>query len=315
MITVLQYNHYMKEINILLPIFDEEDNIEFIFSKISNAVKDLNYLFLVTLVDDGSKDGSWNIIRNLKDENINFKKIKLSRNFGHQSAIFAGLQYNKSDAVIIMDADFQDDPKYIPNFIKKWEDGFQIVLGKRTDRDEGRLRKFVINIFFKIQKSISNINIPENVGHYSLLDKIVVDELNLMPEKKKFLLGLRSFVGFKSTEINIVKNKRRSGESISYRGLFGYSINGLLSFSSLPLKLIGFIGILISTGSLLFSFVTLYLRVVLGVSLFDWDFGLTSIYFLSGIQLFAMSVLGQYISKIFDEVRGRPSFIIDKIID
>ena len=305
----------MKSINIVLPIYNEETNIPILCNEIKSSIEDLEFKFELTFVDDGSNDNSWNEIKKIVIDGIKIKKIKLSRNFGHQSAIFAGLSKNTSDAVIIMDADLQDDPLFIKDFINKWLEGYQIVLGKRVARDEGRLRTFIIKIFFKIQNRISNIFIPENVGHYSLISKNVVAELNNFPETKKFLLGLRSFVGFKTTEIPIKKNKRVHGKSMSYKGLFKYSINGLLSFSSLPLKFIGSLGIFISIGSLLFSFITLYLRTFHNVKIFDWDFGLTSIYFLSGIQLFAMSILGQYISKIFDEVRSRPSFIIEELTE
>ena len=299
--------------NILLPIFNEEQSITELISEIELSIKELDINFVITLVDDGSEDKSWEIIKKMESKNLSFRKIKLTRNFGHQAAIFAGLENFNEDFVIILDADFQDDPKYLTEFINVWKQGNKIVLAKKVKRKDKRFRRFLTKLYFKIQSKLSQINIPQDVGHFCLLDKLVVTELNNMPEKNKFLLGLRTYVGYKSAYVEVTKNKRKYGSSkMSLMQLVNLSLDGIIGFSAVPLNLIGVIGIFISMGALLFSLYTLILNLVFNIKVGGWDFGLTSIYFLSGIQLLSISIIGQYISKIFHETKKRPSYIIEK---
>jgi len=306
----------VKKINILIPIYNEEESIEELIGSIKDVVSPLSYEFSFTLVEDGSADESWNIIKNLHVDNIKMRKIKLSRNFGHQGAIFSGLDLFNEDALLLIDSDFQDNPKYIPELIKKWEEGSDIVLAKRIARKESLLRRLAISIYFKIQNRLSEISIPKNVGHFSLLDKKIVNEILNFPERKKFLLGIRAYVGFKVAYVDVIKEKRKYGNpKMNLKKLIKLSSEGLIGFSTAPLNLIGIVGVLISFGSIVFSLYTLVLNLFFGEKVLNWDFGLTSIYFLSGIQLLSISVLGQYIGKIFDETKRRPQYIVEEIID
>lgn len=306
----------MKKINILIPIYNEEESIEELIGFIKDVVSPLNYEFSFTLVEDGSTDESWKIIKNLNIDNIKMRKIKLSRNFGHQGAIFSGLDLFSEDALLLIDSDFQDNPKYIPELIKKWEEGSDIVLAKRIARKESLLRRLAISFYFKIQNRLSEISIPKNVGHFSVLDKKIVNEILNFPEKKKFLLGIRAYVGFKVAYVDVIKEKRKYGNpKMNLKKLIKLSSEGLIGFSTAPLNIIGIVGVLISFGAIVFSLYTLVLNLFFGEKVLNWDFGLTSIYFLSGIQLLSISVLGQYIAKIFDETKRRPQYIIEEIID
>ena len=306
----------MKKINILIPIYNEEESIEELIGSIKDVVSPLSYEFSFTLVEDGSTDESWNIIKNLNIDNIKMRKIKLSRNFGHQGAIFSGLDLFSEDALLLIDSDFQDNPKYIPELIKKWEEGSDIVLAKRIARKESLLRRLAISVYFKIQNRLSEISIPKNVGHFSLLDKKIVNEILNFPERKKFLLGIRAYVGFKVAYVDVIKEKRKYGNpKMNLKKLIKLSSEGLIGFSTAPLNLIGIVGVLISFGAIVFSLYTLVLNLFFGEKVLNWDFGLTSIYFLSGIQLLSISVLGQYIGKIFDETKRRPQYIVEEIID
>ncbi len=306
----------MKKINILIPIYNEEESIEELIGYIKDVVTPLSYEFSFTLVEDGSADESWNIIKNLHVDNIKMRKIKLSRNFGHQGAIFSGLDLFNEDALLLIDSDFQDNPKYIPELIKKWEEGSDIVLAKRIARKESLLRRLAISVYFKIQNRLSEISIPKNVGHFSVLDKKIVNEILNFPERKKFLLGIRAYVGFKVAYVDVIKEKRKYGNpKMNLKKLIKLSSEGLIGFSTAPLNLIGIVGVLISFGAIVFSLYTLVLNLFFGEKVLNWDFGLTSIYFLSGIQLLSISVLGQYIAKIFDETKRRPQYIVEEIID
>jgi len=306
----------MKKINILIPIYNEEESIAELVHLISNVVEDLKYNFSFTLIEDGSNDSSWEIIKNLHLNNFGMRKIKLSRNFGHQGAIFCGLNHFNEDAVLIIDSDFQDNPKYLPKLIDEWENGNDIVLAKRIDRKESIFRKLLINFYFKIQNKLSEIFIPKNVGHFSLLDKKIVETINNFPENKKFLLGIRAYVGFKVSFVEVIKDKRKYGNpKMNLRKLLKLSSEGLIGFSTVPLNIIGVLGVLISLSALGFAIYTFILNVFMNEKVLNWDFGLTSIYFLSGIQLLSISILGQYIGKIFDETKNRPQYIVEELID
>lgn len=304
----------MKKIEVILPCYNEELNIPIIHDKILKATTGLNHNFNITFIDDGSKDQTWEVINNLSKKNKTTNGIRLSRNFGHQAAIEAGLKNVTDASVIIMDADMQDNPAYINDLVSKWEKGNQVVLAKRVDRDESYFRKKIFSSFFYIQNKLTDIEIPKNVGHFSLLDEAVVQQVNLFPEKFSYLNGLRSYIGFQTDFIEVIKDKRLHGSTqMSYRKLFSLGLNGIFSFSSKPLALIGLVGILISIGSLIVSAYSLYHKLRYGSTILGWDFGLSSIYFLSGIQLLSLSIIGNYIGSIFNEVKKRPNYIISEI--
>lgn len=300
-------------IEIIVPCFNEEDNIFILYKEVSDVLNELELDYRILFIDDGSTDSSWTKISDLSISNDNITGIKLSRNFGHQAAIDAGLQNSSADAIIIMDGDLQDDPSYLKDLIEKWNDGFDIVLAKRIKRRENFLRKFYISIFFRLQSYLSEINIPANVGHFSLMDSRVVSEINNFGEKIKYFNGIRAYVGFNIGSIEVVKSKRRNGEpKMTYRKLLFLGIQGIFGFSSKPLTFIAILGFLISFGSLIVSAYAFYFKVRYGTTILGWDFGLSSIYFLSGIQLFALSIIGKYVGNIFLEVKGRPSYIIQE---
>ena len=304
----------MKKIEIILPCYNEELNIPIIHDKILEATTGLIHNFNITFIDDGSTDKTWEVINNLSKENEKTNGIRLSRNFGHQAAIEAGLKNTTDASVIIMDADMQDNPSYISDLVSKWEKGNQVVLAKRVNRDESYFRKKVFSLFFYIQNMMTDIEIPKNVGHFSLLDEVVVQKINLFPEKLSYLNGLRSYVGFQTDFVEVIKEKRLHGSTqMTYRKLFSLGLNGIFSFSSKPLVLIGLVGVLISIGSLIVSAYSLYHKLRYGSTILGWDFGLSSIYFLSGIQLLSLSIIGNYIGSIFNEVKKRPNYIISEI--
>jgi glycosyltransferase involved in cell wall biosynthesis len=307
-----------KLINILIPVFNEEESIGELIDELSEAVISIdNCSFLVTIVDDGSSDSSWAIIQGLKSsKKISFKKIKLSRNFGHQAAISCGIDSFHGDCILILDSDFQDDPKYIPQMIDAWLNGSKVVLARRTKRDDGTMKNIIFSFFYKLQFFLTDIKLPKNVGHFSVLDKVVVNVLNQMPEKIRYLNGLRAYAGFSPTFIDVKKNKRKYGKTkMSYGNFLNLAFRGLFDYSVKPIRFIGLTGLLIALGSILFSIVVFIQDQFFGIRLFNWDFGLSSIYFLSGLQLLSLSIIGEYVSNIFIEVKKRPTYIIENTIN
>tara|TARA_X000001036_G_scaffold76679_2_gene68160 strand:- start:4664 stop:5590 length:927 start_codon:yes stop_codon:yes gene_type:complete len=306
-----------KKGNILIPVFNESSGINEFCSLVLDAIPTKKYNFTITLVDDGSVDDSWKIIETLKSTEATFRKIKLSRNFGHQGAIFAGLENNEEDFVIVIDADFQDDPKYINDLIREWEVGYKVVLARKIRRKGEFLKKIYTKIYFRIQNKFTQFTIPRDVGHYSLIDSSIVQKLSDLPEVNKFLIGLRAFMGSEVTYIDVVKNERKYGSSkMSFRQLFNLSIDGILSFSTLPLNLIGGVGIVLSITTIFYTLFGLLNSLLSNGKLAQINLTLAILLFISGIQLFSLSVVGQYVSKIFYETKKRPAFLIEKkIID
>ena len=308
----------MKKINIILPIYNESESIKFFLELLEKNIKNLDYQFLITLVDDGSIDSSWDEIYKFKFESVNLSilKIKLLKNFGHQAALTCGLENFIGDACILMDADFQDDPKYIKDLIEEWEKGSEVVLARRLKRDDGFIKNILFGLFYKIQYYLSDIKIPKNVGHYSLMSKKVVERINNLPEVNRYINGLRAISSYKYTFISVFKNKRKSGKSkMSFKKLFDLALKGIFDYSTKPIRLIGYAGLLISTGSILFSIIVFIQSQFYGVKVLNWDFGLSSIYFLSGLQLLSLSIIGEYIRSIFTEIKKRPVYIVDEIVD
>ena len=300
-------------INIIIPCLNEQENVINLAEQIVDKTKGLNYNFHIIFVDDGSTDNTWQNIQNLPFDNIS--GIKLSRNFGHQAAISAGINSIIDGNVILMDADLQDDPIYIPRFIKKWEEGSKIIIAKRTSRQENLFRRLVFALFFYFQSKLTSIDIPKNTGHFSFLDKEVVKQLQNFPESTKYISGNRAYVGYKTDFIDVVKKERAFGKpKMSFLKLFNLGINAIFNFSAKPLTLIGFLGFLVSFGSILFSIFALYYKINFGRTLLGWNFGLSSIYFLSGIQLLSLSIIGKYVNTIFQEVKNRPEYIIESKI-
>ncbi len=308
----------MKKINIILPAYNESESIVLFLKSLEKNIENLNYQFLITLIDDGSIDTTWDDVYNFefKSTNLNLLKIKLLKNFGHQAALTCGLEHFKGDACILMDADFQDDPKYIKELIYEWEKGSEVVLARRLKRDDGFIKNILFGLFYKIQYYLSDVKIPKNVGHFSLMSNKVVERINMLPEINRYINGLRAISSHKYTFVDVVKNKRRSGKSkMNFKNLFDLALKGIFDYSTKPIRLIGYLGLIISIGSILFSIIVFALSQFYGVKVLNWDFGLSSIYFLSGLQLLSLSIIGEYIRSIFTEIKKRPIYIVDQIID
>lgn len=306
----------MKQLgNIILPVFNEEDSIQELSRLIELEIKNLNYNFVITYIDDGSIDRTWEIIKNLKIENAKIRKIKLSRNFGHQAAIFAGIDAFNEDFAIIMDSDFQDNPKYIKFFIEKWEEGFKLVLAKKTERKGEHFKRILTKIYFAIQNKLTPFNIPKNVGHFSLIDSSAINSMRKFTEVNKFLIGIRAFVGSKIAYVEVVKEKRKYGNSkVSLSRLFNLSLDGIFSFSTVPLNILVFFSIF--TFLVILMVMTFYyFQNIFGTRAHNLSFIELSLIIINLINLLNFAVIGQYISKIFYEVKDRPTYLIEEVIE
>jgi polyisoprenyl-phosphate glycosyltransferase len=302
-------------ISIVCPFYNEESVVDEFFSAIGPVLSEINYSYEIVCVNDGSDDKTFERLKDQKKANSRIRIINLSRNFGKEAAITAGLDYSKGKAVIPIDADLQDPPELIPKMIKKWEAGSDIVLAKRVDRlEDTYFKRVTAGAFYKIHNLISDSKIPENVGDYRLMDRRVVDALSQLPERERFMKGLFSWVGFKVDSVEYSRKKRVSGNS-KFNGwkLWNFALDGITSFSTSPLRVWLYLGMLISTISFCYAALIMIRTMIYGVDVPGYASIVIAILFLGGVQLIGIGVLGEYVGRIYMETKARPLYLVRDI--
>lgn len=309
----------MKRISVVIPMYYEEEVAEECYKRTKKVLEGLdNYEHEMIFVNDGSKDKTQEILEELANKDTTVKVISFSRNFGHQAAVTAGLKYTTGDAVLIIDSDMQDPPELLVEMIKLWEQGNEVIYAKRKVRKgESKFKLITAKMFYKILNGLSDVEIPKDTGDFRLVDKKVVNVINRMPEHNKFLRGLFSWVGFKQTPIEYVRQERFAGKTkYPLNKMLKLASDGIISFSTKPLKLIGGLGIF----SIFISFIILIYSLLSYI--FSWNdltSGWTSIMvaitFFAGVQLVSIWMMSEYIARIYDDTKKRPEYIIDKKIN
>lgn len=311
----------MKKISVIVPIYNEENIVEELMRRILKSAKTLPYNFEFLFVDDGSSDNTLNLLLDIQKKENRLKIIKLSRNWGYQNAFNAGIDYADADAAILIDGDLEDPPEIIELFLKKWEEGFDIVYAVKETRCETRLKKLLFSFFYSLMERFSNVRVERQSGMFSLMDRKVISELKKFKERYKYYVGLRAFVGFKKTQIFYHREKRHAGKpKQSIWRLINYGMDALFSFSFLPIRLLTYFGLFILFAITIFSVFLIAIKIF---KLQGWIFydvpGWTSIimitFFILAIQIIFLGIIGEYIARIFDEVRNRPYYIVEKIFE
>ena len=310
---------YMRKISVVVPMYYEEDVVDECYKRLTNVLKTLeNYEYEIIFVNDGSKDKTLFLLEQIAKKDENIKILSFSRNFGHQAAVTAGLKEVTGDAVIIIDADLQDPPETICDMIKLWEQGYEVIYGKRKIRKgESAFKLLTAKMFYKTLNILSDVEIPKDTGDFRLVDRKVVDTINQMPEHNKFLRGLFSWVGYKQTAFEYERKERFAGKTkYPLRKMLKLASDGIIGFSTKPLKMVGFIGIL----SIIISIaILIYALISYAFNLNNLSAGWTSIMvtvtFFAGVQLLSIWVMSEYIGRIYDESKNRPQYIIDKKIN
>lgn len=304
-----------KLISIVVPMYFEEEVANECYTQLSNLAIKNNLDYELIFVNDGSTDNTLQILEELAKKDSHVKVISFSRNFGHQIAVTAGIDKSKGDAVVIIDADLQDPPELIPEMIKLWEKGNDVVYGKRKKRDgESFFKLTTAKLFYRILNKMSSVAIPMDTGDFRLIDRKVVEALKKMPEHNRFLRGMSSWIGFKQIPLEYERKERFAGETkYPLKKMIKFAQDGIFSFSSKPLKVVehlGFDTILIS----LVVFIYLLIKMSIGttVNSIGWITTLTIACFIGGIQLVAIGIVGEYIARIYDESKCRPLYIVDK---
>jgi polyisoprenyl-phosphate glycosyltransferase len=301
--------------SIVIPIYNEATSFPALFSRVQNLMNDLVDPCEVILVDDGSSDGSADLLDRAHIEDPRFKVIHLSRNFGHQTAITAGTQYAEGDTVTFLDADLQDPPEVLPLFIQKWREGFDVVYGIRRIRPgETRFKLWTAKLFYRVVRSLTDLAVPVDAGDFRLIDRKVANALLSLPERHRYVRGLVSWVGFKQTGVSYDRARRAKGEThYPLRKMLKLAFDAVACFSFVPLRLATAIGFLASFGAFGGILWALYIKFVSAKALHGWTSTMLAVFFIGGTQLFCMGLLGEYIGRTYDEVRKRPLYIVDSI--
>ena len=309
----------MKKVSVVIPMYYEEEVARECYQRTKKVLEELqDYDYEMIFVNDGSKDKTLEILENTAKEDNKVKVISFARNFGHQVAVTAGLRYVTGDCILIIDSDMQDPPELLPEMIKLWEDGNEVIYGKRKIRDgESVFKLFTAKMFYKVLNGLSDVEIPKDTGDFRLVDRKVVDVINSMPEHNKFLRGLFSWVGFKQKAFEYERQERFAGKTkYPLKKMLKLAGDGIISFSTKPLKIIGGLGII----SIIISFLILIYAILSyifswGNLTAGWTSLMVAITFFAGIQLTSIWMMSEYIARIYDDTKKRPEYIIDKKIN
>ena len=301
--------------SIVIPIYNEESILSELRNRLVNATSSLDRDFEVILIDDGSVDNSFELMKKIQREDGRFRILRLSRNFGHQIAISAGMDVARGEAVILMDGDLQDPPELLEQMLAKWKEGNQVVYTVKKSRKEGRIKRWAFTAFYRVLYAVSSIRIPMDAGNFSLLDRRVVDVLKQIPERHRYISGLRAWVGFKQIGIEYDRGARFAGEpQMSIGRLLALAFDGIFSFSNIPLRFAMFIGFAAATVSFAGGLYVIYEKLFTDKAILGWASTIVTITFLGGLTLMTLGIIGEYIGRIYDEVKQRPLYIISEAI-
>jgi glycosyltransferase involved in cell wall biosynthesis len=302
-------------LSVVIPVYEEEANLPVLYGRLVAVLEEIEPDFELIFVDDGSRDRSCEVMSSLSEQDERLTVIELARNFGHQVAISAGLDYARGDAVIIMDADLQDPPEVLPEFIEKWREGHEVVYAIRAHRQEGPFKRLAYTTFYRVLQRIANIDIPLDAGDFCIMDRRVVNILVNMPERNRFVRGIRSWIGLDQVGLVYERQARRSGRpKFTFTRLLYLALDGLVSFSYIPLRAISILGFSVSLISILLAVFYAIKRITSGLNPPGFATTIVAILFLAGMQLITMGVIGEYVGRIFEEVKRRPLYVVRQVV-
>jgi glycosyltransferase involved in cell wall biosynthesis len=300
------------QISVVFPVYNESENLNALVARVHPVLDNAtNGSFEVVFADDGSRDGSGKVLDALSDRDGRYKVIHFSRNFGHQAALQAGLDAASGSAVVLMDSDLQDPPELISRFIEKWREGYEVVYAIRKKRKESIWKRAAYNIFYRSMRFIAEIDAPLNAGDFCLMDRKVVDTLIALRERNRFLRGLRSWVGFRQIGVEYERDPRNAGEpKYTFRKLLGLALSGYIGFSSLPLRLASWLGLWSATAGFLLTIWVIVSKLTVPHVPQGWASTIAVILFVGGVQMIMLGVIGEYLGRVYDEVRQRPLYVV-----
>jgi dolichol-phosphate mannosyltransferase len=306
----------MPKYSLIIPIYNEEETIPELYRRVSDVMDSLDDSVELILINDGSGDRSLKLMRELQERDARVCYISFARNFGHQAAVTAGLNFARGQVIVVLDADLQDPPELIPKMIESWQAGYHVVYAQRTKRKkESWFKRLTAYVFYRLLRRLADVDIPADTGDFCLMDRQVVDLLNSMPERNRYIRGLRAWIGFRQTAVKFERDPRFAGEvKYTFKKSLALAINSLVSFSKIPLRLSTYLGLFSALIALLMALLVLYWRLqqpdspVTGLATI-----LIAVFFLGSVQLISIGILGEYIGRIYEEVKGRPAYTIAEI--
>ncbi|HEY9873478.1 MAG TPA: glycosyltransferase family 2 protein [Candidatus Obscuribacterales bacterium] len=300
----------------IVPIYNEEETIPELYRRLSAVMDRMDDAVELVLINDGSQDHSLQIIREIYEQDRRICYLSFARNFGHQIAVTAGLNFARGQVVVVLDADLQDPPELIPDMVEKWRQGYQVVYAQRTQRlKESWFKRLTAYVFYRILKNLADVDIPTDTGDFCLMDRQVVDVLNALPERNRYIRGLRAWVGFQQTAIRFERDSRFAGQvKYNFRKSLALAVNGIVSFSKVPLRLSTYIGLLSAIIAIIMALLVIYWRFFAVHSpLTGFATIVVAIFFLGAVQLVSIGILGEYIGRIYEEVKGRPLYTLAEV--
>ncbi|HTU93551.1 MAG TPA: glycosyltransferase family 2 protein [Gemmataceae bacterium] len=303
------------EISIVIPLYNEEENLPELYRRLTQSLQALGVSYELVFVNDGSRDGTPAMIDALHQQDLRVVGIHLSRNFGHQAAISAGLDYARGRAVILMDGDLQDPPEVLDQFVKRWQEGYEVVYAIRAKRKEGLLKRTGYFWFYRLLRLFSDLDIPLDSGDFSLLDRRIVKVMRRLPERIRFIRGLRTFAGFRQIGVAYERAGRQAGTpKYTFRSLLGLAVNGLISFSNYPLRLVTYLGLASAGLAAVLAIWALIDAFYKRTAPQGWASTIIVVLFMSAVQMLSLGIMGEYIRCIFIESKGRPTYIVGRVV-
>jgi len=304
------------ELSLVIPVYNEEEVLPELERRLLLVIRGLGSTVEVILVNDGSRDRTGELTTALCRKTAGFRSIHFARNFGHQAAATAGMHYARGRAVVIMDADLQDPPELITEMLAKWREGCEVVFAQRVRREEeGWFKRFTAYLFYRVLQRLTDVRIPSDTGDFCLMDRRVVDHLNALPERNRYLRGLRAWLGFRQGAVHFERPGRVAGEpKYTFWKSLGLSVDALVGFSKLPLRLATYFGFLVALASFLLALFYVVKKLVLGFPVQGWASTVVLILFLGGVQLLTLGIMGEYLSRIYDEVKQRPLYVVRETV-
>ena len=303
------------ELSIVIPVYNEEATLDELHRRVAEVLPEVGGETEVILVNDGSRDRTAELVRETCRQDPRFRGVHFSRNFGHQAAVAAGLRYSRGRAVVVMDADLQDPPQLVLQMLARWRDGYDVVYARHANRArETALKRAAAYAFYRVLRRLAKPEIPPDTGDFCLMDRRVVDLLNEMPERNRYVRGLRAWIGLRQTAVDFDRPGRFAGEAkYTFRKSLALALNGIFSLSKAPLRVATYFGLLVSLTSFLLSVWFVVQKLTVGFEIRGWASTVVIMLFLGGVQLLTIGIIGEYISRIYDEVKQRPLYIVDAV--
>ncbi len=305
-----------KLLSIVVPVYNEQEVIDETFRRLSEVFADFFMEVEYIFINDGSRDNTYSKLKEIALKDSRVRVINFARNFGHQIAITAGMDYAKGDAVVIIDADLQDPPEVILKMVEKWQEGFEVVYGKRLQREgETFFKKLTAKMFYRFLDSMTDVKLPVDVGDFRLIDRKVCEAMKCLPERSRYVRGLVSWVGFKQSSVEYRREKRFAGETkYPLKKMLKLAGDGIFSFSYKPLKLATFVGMLVSIFSFIYLVVVLVQKFIKNDVVSGWASSIAVTLFLNGVMLIVLGIMGEYVGRIYEEVKARPLYIVGELM-